>query len=265
MASLLLRIMLAPALIAVASLAGRRWGPTISGWLVGLPLTSGPVCFLLAITYGETFAAIAARGTLAGTLSLEAFSLAYAWTARRSRWPLAFAVATLVYTAATLALQRLTLGVGALVGVVLLSMAITIALMPHAARPATPPPDATPSRWDLPARMLLAGVVVGGLTAGAPLLGPHLTGLLTPFPIYATILTVFAHRQQGGAAAVGVLRGLLYGMFAFISFFVVITTLLEPLGIAATFILAIAVALLAHGSSLWLLRRPRATAPVAQG
>ncbi|MDE3228995.1 MAG: hypothetical protein KGO05_03860 [Chloroflexota bacterium] len=265
MASLLLRILLAPALIAAASLAGRRWGPAISGWLIGLPLTSGPVCFLLAITYGETFAAVAARGTLAGTLSLEAFTLTYAWVARRNRWPLSFGVATLVFAAATFALQRLTLGVAPLVGLVLLSMAVTIALMPRVPRSVAPPPDATPSRWDLPARMLIAGGVVGGLTAGAPLLGPHLTGMLSPFPIYGSILAIFAHRQLGSDAAVGVLRGMLYGMFAFVSFFVVVTTLLEPLGIAAAFILAIVVALLAHGSSLWLLRRPRALAPAAQG
>ena len=30
-------------LIATASLAGRRWGHAISGWLVGIPFTSGPI------------------------------------------------------------------------------------------------------------------------------------------------------------------------------------------------------------------------------
>lgn len=35
--SLLLRIVVTPALIGAASLAGRRWGQAVSGWLVGLP------------------------------------------------------------------------------------------------------------------------------------------------------------------------------------------------------------------------------------
>src|SRR5215218_6073961 len=35
----------------LASLAVRRWGDAIGGWLVGLPLTSGPVAAFLAIQY----------------------------------------------------------------------------------------------------------------------------------------------------------------------------------------------------------------------
>lgn len=49
MESLALKLVLAPALIGAASLAGRRWGPAVSGWLVGLPLTSGPIAFFLRL------------------------------------------------------------------------------------------------------------------------------------------------------------------------------------------------------------------------
>ena len=75
MNSLALKLVLTPALIALASLAGRRWGPAVSGWLVGLPLTSGPVTFFLALNQGLAFAAAAAVGTLAGTISQAAFCL----------------------------------------------------------------------------------------------------------------------------------------------------------------------------------------------
>jgi hypothetical protein len=44
METLLLKLIVAPLLIGAASLAGRRWGETVSGWFIGLPLTSGPVC-----------------------------------------------------------------------------------------------------------------------------------------------------------------------------------------------------------------------------
>ena len=53
------------------------------------------------------------------------------------------------------------------------------------------------------------------LTASAGALGPRLTGLLAPFPLYAAVLTVFAHAFDGGDAAASVLRGLLLGLFAF--------------------------------------------------
>ncbi|HET7343490.1 MAG TPA: hypothetical protein VFL90_18640, partial [Methylomirabilota bacterium] len=58
-AILLLKLAATPLLIAGASLAGRRWGPAVGGWLVGLPLTSGPVAVFLALEHGAAFAAAA--------------------------------------------------------------------------------------------------------------------------------------------------------------------------------------------------------------
>ena len=259
MVSVVLRLVLAPALIAAASLVGRRWGPMISGWLIGLPFTSGPVAFLLALDYGVTFAATAARGTLTGTFSLIVFSLAYAWVARWRAWPWALVAGVGAFGVATVALQYLTLPLPWLIASVLLSMLIAITLMPRPTHAAGRPATTTPPRWDLPARMALAALFVALLTGSASALGPHLTGLLAPFPVYATILTVFAHQQQGDEAAAGSLRGLLYGMFAFISFFIVVAALLPQAGIATTFIVAILAALLAQGGSLALLwRRSRA-------
>src|SRR5262245_7751273 len=40
---LLLKLLVTPAIVLGASLAGRVWGQSIGGWLVALPLTSGPV------------------------------------------------------------------------------------------------------------------------------------------------------------------------------------------------------------------------------
>src|SRR5579872_1514179 len=45
MHTLVLKLTVTPVLILTASLASRRWGESIGGWFVGLPLTSGPVCF----------------------------------------------------------------------------------------------------------------------------------------------------------------------------------------------------------------------------
>src|SRR5579864_924704 len=81
-----LKLLLSPALIGVVSLAGRRWGPSVSGWLIGLPLTSGPVVFLLALDQGTTFAARAAQGTLLGLISVVSFCLAYCWCSFRLNW-----------------------------------------------------------------------------------------------------------------------------------------------------------------------------------
>ncbi|MFZ1997148.1 MAG: hypothetical protein WAU75_23740 [Solirubrobacteraceae bacterium] len=46
--------------------AQRRWGATVGGLHVGLPLTSGAVALFLAIEYGAEFAAGVAVATIAG-------------------------------------------------------------------------------------------------------------------------------------------------------------------------------------------------------
>jgi hypothetical protein len=248
-----LRILLAPALIGAASLAGRRWGPAVSGWLVGLPLTSAPVTFLLALEHGATFAASVALGTLAGTISQTLFAVAYAWVARRQHWPGAFAGGSVVFAISTVGLAALHVPLAPLACAVVVVLVIGLRAMPgHDPRA---PTSAGPlPRWDLAVRMLVATLIVGALIGVAPVLGPRVTGLLSPFPVYAAILTVFAHRGQGAPAAIGVLRGLLAGLFGFVGFFVVVAGSIERLGVAAAFVIATVVALAVQLLSLRGLR-----------
>jgi hypothetical protein len=257
--SLALKLVLTPALIGMASLAGRRWGPAISGWLVGLPFTSGPIALFLALAHGSIFAAAAAVGTLAGTISQAAFCVTYAWLARYG-WPRAVAASCLVFAAATAALRTMPLPLPLALPLVLVGLVAALRLMPghdRSASAAVGPPPA----WDLPARMIVATTFVLLLTAGAPALGPQLTGLLAPFPLYATILAVFAHQQAGAQAATRVLHGLLLGLFAFVGFFATLAALLGQSSVAAAFAAALAAALLIQAGSLWVLRRPANTAP----
>jgi uncharacterized membrane protein (GlpM family) len=272
MTTLALKLTLTPILIGVASPAGRRWGPAISGWLIGLPLTSGPIIFLLALAHGASFGAATAIGTLAGTLSECAFCLAYGWLAWRGAGLWAAVAGCLAFLAGAAALQDVTLALAPLCAVIVVALLASLWLMPSqrriehgdrsvhsgggAMRLAAPLPW-----WDLPARMILATAFVVLLTGIAPTLGPHLTGLLAPFPVYAVILTVFAQRQQGRAAAVGVLRGLLLGLFSFAAFFVTLALLLERASLAVAFTAAVVSALAAQGCSLWLMQRRVAISP----
>src|SRR5437667_321225 len=83
---LLAKVVLTPLFIAAVTLAGRRWGPAVGGWLAGLPLTSGPVSVFLALKQGPGFAARAAVGTLAGLVGVGCFCLVYARLARHRSW-----------------------------------------------------------------------------------------------------------------------------------------------------------------------------------
>src|SRR3954470_11107429 len=105
MSLLALKLTLAPGLVAATTLAGRRWGPRLAGWLGGLPVVVGPILFALAVERGDGFAADAAQGSLLGLLSLNAFVLAYAWAARRVGWAGALVFGWGAFAAATVVLD----------------------------------------------------------------------------------------------------------------------------------------------------------------
>lgn len=248
MEALLLKLVLTPVLVGAASLAGRRWGGSVGGWLVGIPFTSGPIALFLALDQGSHFAADAATGILAGTVSQAAFALAYAWVATRSGWPLSLGAAAAAFFAFTAVLRLANPGLPLSLAAALVSLVIAIFLMPRRTRSIAD--AAALPWWDIPARMVVATVFVVALTSAAPALGSRLAGLLSPFPLYATVLSVFAHRLQGAGAAIAVMRGLLLGLFAFTSFFLCVAALLVPAGIVVAFAGALAAALAVQTVSL---------------
>src|SRR2546426_4307875 len=103
--------------------------------------------------------------------------------------------------------------------------------------------------------MLVATAFVLGLTAAAAIMGPHLSGLLAPFPMFTTILAVFTHHIQGPGTTRRLLRGVVAGSFTFVIFFLVISLLVNRWGIAVTFGLAILAAIATHSASLFLISR----------
>jgi len=254
MDSLALKLILTPVLVGTASLAGRRWGPAVSGWLVALPLTSAPIVFFLARTHGLAFATAVAIGTLAGAISQAAFCLIYSWLAEHWGWPRTIVASCFGFAAATAVLQQLMLPVGLLFLLVIFALALALRLMPSDAD-ATPTRVGPPPQWDIPTRMVVATAFVLLLTGSAPAIGPQLTGLLAPFPLYGAILAVFAQHLHGPRPAVRVLRGLLLGLFAFASFFLVLATLLDRVGIILAFCMASTVALVLQAGTLWMLRQ----------
>ena len=158
----------------------------------------------------------------------------------------------MAFAATALALRPITLPAIALAAIVFVALAGALPLMPRGSEAAITQP---PPRWDLPARMVIATVLVVLITEAAPRLGPRLSGVLGAFPVYAAILTVFGHRS-GPASAVQVLRGLLLGLFGFAGFFLVLALLIERAGIAPAFTAAIVTTLAVQTASLGLVLRP---------
>jgi hypothetical protein len=250
---LILKLALAPIIIGSASLAGRKWGPAVSGWIVGLPLTSGPVAFILAISHGAAFAFGAVRGTLSGGFSLIAFCLTYAWLARKFNWVISALGSLSVFTGMTALLENVDLPLIPLFCAIIVVILIGLWRMPKQDKLGVA--ESTPGVWDIPARILVGTSFILLMTGIAPYIGPRLTGLLTTIPLYAGILTIFAHRQHGHAGANSVLRGLILGLFSFAGFYLVLGLLIQNTSLAVSFGASILSALIVQGLTLLILQK----------
>lgn len=230
---LLLKLVLTPLLVGGSAYAARRWGPAIGGWLIALPLTSGPVLAFLSLDHGTAFAAAAGVGSLSGLAGISIYSIAYDRVARRLGPGPSLGVATMSFFATGLILLPM-LVVPAMVVAAVVVAAITLAARLIPPSGLVHPPIPYP-RWDLPARMIVATGLVLGITTFAPLLGPQWSGLLATFPVYVSVLTAFTHHHNGRIAAADVLAGTLAGLFGTVAFYLVVIGTVVQLGPLAAF------------------------------
>lgn len=249
---LVIKLILTPTLITLVTLAGRRWGPSVSGWLVGFPLTSGPVSLILALQNGAPFAAKAAAGMIGGQGAVCVYCVAYALFVSRFSWQVSAALALGVFFLAALVLNQFTLTLLPVFLVVVAIILLGLRLVKPVRRPLV---SIVPPWWDVPMRMLLAALFVLALTSASTAVGPQVSGLLSPFPIFGVILTSFAHRQQGSDAAHKLLRSTIQSALAFISFFLVAGALLPVLSLGWAYSLATLTTLTVNFISLLWMRR----------
>jgi hypothetical protein len=230
------------------------------GWIVSLPLTSGPVAFLLARDRGPTFAAAAAHASLAGCLAIAAYCLTYSRLARRG-WLVAVAVAATGWLAGALVAEAtatwLVLGTLALVVAV---TAGALALMPA---PVPRQWTAPAGRGDIAVRMAVGAFVVVFVTELAPLVGPTVSGLLAMLPIIGTILAVFAQRSGGPQDGSSVQRGILAGLFGTAAFLAVVAWAITPWGVGPAFLAAIGTVALVQVVALRVFTPMRGAAPAS--
>jgi hypothetical protein len=196
-------------------------------------LTSGPVAFFLATDQGTDFAANAAVGMLAATISQVAFALAYRTVARRG-WLAPFAAGCAAFVATTVGLAHLHWP--ALPTFALVAAALVVGYLVTRQRDRSTQTAIAlrkPPRWDIPVRMAAATTVVLVITALAPIIGAHLAGLLSPFPVFGAVLAVFTHHTHGPGSGTAVLDGLIMGLAAPAVFFLALAVALPQLGLVS--------------------------------
>ena len=250
-ADFLIKLVTAPILVGGASAAGRRWGPGISGWLLSLPLISGPVIAFLAIEHGLDFAAKAAIGGMLGLISFALYCLCYSYLCLRTGWPLSALLSVVAFCLPAFLLRHSSPPVLRLFICVVCFLLLVLLLFPAGARDKKVPP---PPNWEVPARVLTATASLLLITSAANRLGPRISGLLTSFPAITTVFAVFTQKFYGPHSTIRLLRGVVFGMFTLAAFFLVIALTIQRMGGVAAYASAIAIALGTHFISLKFLR-----------
>jgi hypothetical protein len=233
---LALKLVLVPGFLLLLSLAAKRWGPGVAGWLAGLPVVAGPILYFIALEQGHGFAATAATGALAAVCATVTFIVAYGHSAQRAPWPVALGVSLGAWLGAAFLVARAPASVGVSLALAVTALAATPHIVPKASFRST---GRAMSRRELAARMAAGAMLTLGVTVAAGALGPRWSGLLAVFPVLASVLAVFSHRAQGAMFATALLRAMAAGMYSLSAFCFVLAIALPRLGTPGAFALAI--------------------------
>ena len=239
-AATLARLLLVPAAVWLASLAARRWGHRVSGYLGGMPMIGGPITLFLALDYGLPFAAQSATYTLAIIAAQCAHLVVFAHVARRVKWPVALLAGWSAFACAALAIASMapSLPVAALLAAG--GLASAQFLLPHPQHEATLP--AVP-RAELYLRLVAALVLAAAILWSAARFGPVVSGVMLSLPVTGSIMPPFTLALYGADSVARLMRGFAVGLTGFASFFLVVAC--SPGDITATFALGVVAALAA--------------------
>lgn len=215
------KLLAAPALIGLASIAGRRWGPGAAGMLGGLPLVGGPVVLTLWLTEGVDYAAQVAQSAPAGVWANIVYMLTLAALSARWRWFIAIPLAWACYLAAALLLHAAGLAQSLPLGIAVVP-ALWLAAHRGLPRVAMPSSPVRLPHVELLARVAAAAALVLTLTGLSAHLGAQLTGVLSGAPVAAVVIPAFTLANAGRGALLATLRGFLLGLMGFSVFFLIL-------------------------------------------
>ena len=237
---LILKLTITPLLVALMSLAARRWGPTVGGLIMGLPWMTGPILFFLGLEHGDAYVARAAIGVLVGAIAIGAHLTAYVYTARRYGWPVSLGVAFLAFAATGYAVSGLDLSLWAAASGATASLCAAFLAMPRVSDPGN---LRFLPWWDIPMRMVATAFLVAIITLCASFVGPELIGVVSTYPVILSVIGIFTHSQWGWPAIVQLARGVSLSLLSFVVFFLVLGLSAEQVGLIWSFALAAGAAL----------------------
>ena len=247
---LLLKVTLIPAVIALVTLAIRKWGNKIGGLIGSMPWVAGPILLFFIAEQGKAFGIQSIQGTMTGILALISFCFSYSTLSQKLSWLPTLGLSYVIYTATAVIVNYLQLNLPLSYVLVIGSVLLALHFFP------VPTEQAANGRrlpFDILIRMFVATLFVLVITGLASVLGPNWSGILTPFPILTSILAIFSHSLQGSNATISTLRGLVIGLLGFTTFLFLQAFLLPsysiPIAFGLAFILNVFINLMA--SRVW--------------
>jgi hypothetical protein len=256
---LALKLALVPGFLAALTMAGRVWGPSVAGWLAGLPVVAGPIVLLLALERGPAFAAQASAASIAAIAASEAFNLAYAWTCRAGRWPVALATGLVAWAAVAALLVRLPVGLAWSLAVACVAVAVSQMGLPRVEGAV---PAGRLTLIDLSMRMLAGALLTLAVTTLSASMGAAWSGMLSVFPLLGIVLAVSAQRAHGAGFVALLMRGMVIGRASFAAFFCVVAWMLPRFDVLSAFACGAVASVVVQGATKRLLaiaRKPSLT------
>lgn len=205
----LLKIFLTPVLVLSVYLLQKKWGATVGGLFLGLPIIIASFLIIIYLQESDNFFRGAIHGIFYGQIVLLIFSYSYSRLAMNLSWSVTIGLVTLITLSSSVVLQYLNLSFPSTLVITFILYAVL--------RIAWPKPPAVSNwkesfHWELPFRLLVTQLTVLVLTTFSHFFGPKVSGALSTYPIILTFLGSFSHRQSGPSHILKTLQGLIYSL-----------------------------------------------------
>jgi hypothetical protein len=240
----LFRILLAPLAVIAGSLAQRRFGHAVSGLIIGLPLASLPLLWLVALQHGTAFTSSMTGALLVGSIAEAVVLWLYARLTIHLSPSLALIGALGAFALAAEAVSLLKLS--ALLAGLLTAIGFAVALRWWPATSAIS--NSTKGRSRLWLRAVLSAVFTLVLVSLAGRLGPVLAGLVDALPAMSLMMAFMTHQDHGSGASSRFLHGVTRGSFSYLAAMLVLAELLHTGNLLLAFSAALVAALVVQGS-----------------
>jgi hypothetical protein len=255
---LLAALLVAPALMVVATAAEGRFGAAAAGWIGAAPSTIVLAVLVVGADLGPAAAAELAAGAAAHVGAQVAFAVAFGTVLRRRGGAVGLACATATFAGVSL----LVAGVPAPVAMAaaLPALAVGRRLLPAAERAAAEGERFGPGGTAI--RAAVAALSVAGVLGAVRVAGPAAAGAIGGFPALSATLALLILARRGPRAAAHAVRGLVCGLPGYLGFCVTVALVAPLAGVGVAVALALGTCAVACGATWRAVRLPARPQPV---